>query len=198
MPTDLVIAPGLAEADRLPAAHILYEAFRRKLGPLIGRPERVPNVLAAGLQPERALSACVSGTLVGVAGLHYGGRRFLRVSWPECRRQLGVVRGLCGGLILELFWREACPPGQLRLPALAVAAAQRGLGVGSGLLQAAFALARREHFSAVRLEVVDSNVGARRLYERLGFAPVAEHHYPFLRGWLGFSSAVVLVRALDE
>ncbi len=47
----------------------------------------------------------------------------------------------------------------------------RGQGVGERLARAAIDFARELGFPAVKLEVVDTNVAAIRLYERLGFKP---------------------------
>ncbi len=47
----------------------------------------------------------------------------------------------------------------------------RGQGVGERLARAAIEFAREVGFPAVKLEVVDTNIAAVRLYERLGFVP---------------------------
>jgi ribosomal protein S18 acetylase RimI-like enzyme len=68
--------------------------------------------------------------------------------------------------------------------------------LGSLLLEAVFAQARREGFRAVQLEVVDTNHGARQLYERLGFAVIETHSYPLKSNWLGFSSDYIMLKKL--
>ncbi len=47
----------------------------------------------------------------------------------------------------------------------------RGRGVGERLARVAIDFARGDGFVAIRLEVVDTNESAIRLYERLGFVP---------------------------
>ena len=191
------IADGLHERHRQQAGLIYYEAFRRKLQPLVGKPAETTAVLAAGLNLRMTLGALVDGELRGLAGLHHGGGVFSHVYERDSLARLGPVRGLYAWAALNLFaGGDHCPAGELRVAALAVDAAARGQGLGSRLLEAVFDKARREGFRAVRLEVVDTNPRARQLYERLGFRVVGAHHYPFTRTWLGFSGEQVMVREL--
>jgi ribosomal protein S18 acetylase RimI-like enzyme len=53
----------------------------------------------------------------------------------------------------------------------------RGAGLGAGLIRAAVTDARRRSLSALSLSVEEGNP-ARRLYERLGFRPVATDAHP--------------------
>ncbi len=189
------IRVGIPEMWRDQAGAIFYEAFRRMLEPLVGVPARTQPLIAAGFELERMLGAVNEGRLVGLAGLHYGGRSFSTFPRQVWVRALGPVRGLWASFVLNQL-HEPCPPDHLRIEALAVDAACRGLGAGSALLEASFDFARRQGFSAVRLEVVDTNINARRLYVRMGFEPVAVHRYPFIGDWLGFSGEEVMVKKL--
>jgi GNAT superfamily N-acetyltransferase len=56
----------------------------------------------------------------------------------------------------------------------------RGRGIGHAMLEALFAELRRAHFARVDLAVHRRNTGARRLYERLGFAPLDEERLALL------------------
>jgi RimJ/RimL family protein N-acetyltransferase len=60
-------------------------------------------------------------------------------------------------------------PAALRIVDLLIAAPWRGRGLGGAVLGLAAAAARAASLDALRLEVAVDNVGARRLYERLGF-----------------------------
>jgi ribosomal protein S18 acetylase RimI-like enzyme len=193
----LEIIHNLPETLRNQAGQIYYEAFRRKLQPLVGKPIETLRVLTAGLNLKMALGALVDGKLLGVAGLHSREGIFSRVILHDGIHHLGLWRGLYAWGVLNLFGAGAnCPHDHLRIAALAVDAAARGQGLGSRLLEAVFDKARQEGFRAVRLEVVDTNHDARRLYERTGFAVVKTHSYPIKSDWMGFSSDHVMVKAL--
>ncbi|HEY0179672.1 MAG TPA: GNAT family N-acetyltransferase [Dokdonella sp.] len=66
-----------------------------------------------------------------------------------------------------LFFRRTSPIA--RLYSIAVAADQRGRGLGAALLAAAERAARRRGGRALRLEVRVDNPAAQRLYERRGY-----------------------------
>jgi ribosomal protein S18 acetylase RimI-like enzyme len=193
----LEILDTLPESLRPRAGQIYYEAFRRKLQPLVGNPAETSRVLTAGLNLNMAIGALVDGKLMGLAGLHSRKDIFSRVILRDGLEQLGLLRGLYAWGVLNLFGAGAkCPPDHLRIAALAVDAETRGQGLGSQLLAAVFEKARRENYCAVRLEVVNTNQRARELYERSGFVVVESHSYPIRSDWLGFSSDHVMVKTL--
>ena len=73
-----------------------------------------------------------------------------------------------GGLNCDPFAKD---PEVGRIRRVYVRAAWRNQGVGSALVTALVAEARK-HFRCVRLRA--ETVGAARLYERLGFSPIAD------------------------
>lgn len=72
--------------------------------------------------------------------------------------------------LLEL---EALAPGSWYVNAVAADPAWRGRGVGSALMQRAEDVAAGSGAEVLSLIVAEENRGARRLYERLGYADVA-------------------------
>ena len=192
---DIEIRLGLAESYRQEMAQIYCEAFQGKLQPLVGSRDHGIAILEADLAPGRALAALMAGRLVGFAGLQYDEERFFAPRLSTFVRELGWLRGPISVALLRLFsshYRE----GELFLDTLAVHPSSRGQGVGTRLLQAVLALARERGFDSVRLEVVDTNPGARRLYERLGFRAGKTRQYPYARRAAGFSTVTTLTVAI--
>ena len=119
----------------------------------------------------------------GVAGV-----RPLEESWRHRRRQ---YEGWLGGedavlLIAERAGRAVgyalltVGPGAAtwdlgervaELETLAVLADERGVGVGAALVEASRAWARERGAGAIGVGLAHTNEGARRFYEREGFAP---------------------------
>ena len=78
---------------------------------------------------------------------------------------------------VHIHWEHT--DGAVWLEAAAVAKPMRSQGIGTSLVQAAEALAAEHGFRVVDLGVEDSNPGARRLYERLGYRSVARHDFQY-------------------
>lgn len=72
----------------------------------------------------------------------------------------------------------------------------RGKGVGTRLFSSLMDYAKSEQYSTIRLDVVDTNPGARRLYEHLGFIEERTEQFEFLRGVLGFGSSSTMLYTL--
>ena len=77
-----------------------------------------------------------------------------------------------------------------------MAQAARGQGVGSALLKAIIAEARRRGYHHVRLDVIDTNSRARALYERIGFVASDTHQLGPLRHVFGFRATTTMVYTL--
>jgi ribosomal protein S18 acetylase RimI-like enzyme len=192
---ELTIESALPTEQRQRAAEIIYEAFGRKFDPWLGKSQHSVALFSAALQPDRVLVARYRGELVGLAGLQYLGRKSLVYRWADVEREFGWLTGLPRFGILH-FLSSSCRPGELLVEHLSVAGPLRGQGVGRRLLEAAFALARANGLGAVRLEVVDTNPHARRLYERLGFQPAGTINFPLFRV-AGFNYMTEMVKPLD-
>ena len=201
--TQLEITQHLATAEQLAqAAAVYYEAFAHKLDGLeFGSrpPAQAIRILIDSIQPVMGCYALRDGQVVGVAGMQYRGRRFYVVAWPVWRREFGLLGGLRRWLWFRLGQRFVHPATDaLRVDGIAVAAAARGLGVGTQLMAALDAHARAQGLRAVELEVVDTNPDARRLYERLGFVVLKEQHYGRLTAAGGFTGATTMRKELVD
>jgi ribosomal protein S18 acetylase RimI-like enzyme len=87
-----------------------------------------------------------------------------------------------------MFWDfirvfDRLAPDEIHVQALAVLAEARSKGVGRSLLKTAIAKAKLSGYSHVRLEVIETNVRAKNLYEKLGFkeSKISKIPYPFSR-----------------
>jgi ribosomal protein S18 acetylase RimI-like enzyme len=75
---------------------------------------------------------------------------------------------------------------------ISVAPTARGGGIGTKLLLRIKEFAEAEGYQSVRLDVIDTNHAARRLYEREGFIAISTYRFPYLRWFLDFSAATTL------
>jgi ribosomal protein S18 acetylase RimI-like enzyme len=186
------IEQELPESARTAAAELYWEAFGRLLRPALGRSEHGIAVLTDGLEPSRAIAALDGDELVGLVGLHYGGRAFTKLGARSLLRHQGI-RGV--PRLVPLLLLAARPPaGELRIDGIAVRGDRRGAGIGSQLLREAAGRARAVGVEVIRLEVVDTNPRARSLYEREGYVAVRTENTPYLRRAMGFSAVTTMER----
>ncbi len=193
-PVDSVVFEnGLGDSDRARAANLYFEAFRQKLGPILG--DDGEALLAETFCLDRAIVARHAGEVVGLAGFHYDGRALVGIEWPDLRRRYGWLGGATRAFWLSLFERKPAE-GELLMDGIVVAASGRGRGVGSELLRRIVDVAQGHGCTQVRLDVVDTNPGARRLYERHGFEAVKTESIPWLRRRFGFGASTTMVRKI--
>ncbi len=186
---------GLSQHHQHQAVGLYWEAFSRKLAPLVGTRDRGIALMEKLVEPQRAVVALQQDTCIGLAGLQETDRRFIHPRLSAFVQELGWLRGTPGYIAHR--WFDSSPrKGELRIECLAVSSARRGRGIGTRLLSAVFDHARARGFLAVSLEVVDTNPDARRLYERQGFEPVHTSHYPYLRHIAGFSASTLMSKPI--
>ncbi len=87
---------------------------------------------------------------------------------------------IVGSLVLGPWTALESSRHVVEVNGLAVDPARQGEGIGARLLDAAIARARGRGKRRLVLRVLSTNTGARRLYERHGFAVEGAHHDAFL------------------
>ncbi len=66
------------------------------------------------------------------------------------------------------------------------------MGIGKRLLGEIRTFAQIHGFNRVRLDVIDTNPKARKLYERFGFKGVKTERFPQLKSILGFGGVTTM------
>ena len=77
---------------------------------------------------------------------------------------------------------------------ISVTRSHQGRGVGKGLLAEIERHVNEKELSSIRLDVIDVNPRARKLYEQQGFVAVKTESFEYLRWLLGFGGATTLVK----
>ena len=188
---DVTYDAGLREGDRAAAAALYLTAFRGKLGPILG--DRAGALLARTFNSDRVLTARKGSRIVGLAGLQHGGRAFVGVTWRDIRAEYGLVGGAARAMALSIFERSP-RESELVMDGIVVSEEARGRGIGSELLRRVVQVAMDHGLTQVRLDVVDTNPAARRLYERHGFVEEKTVSAPWLRRIFGFGAATTMVK----
>ncbi len=193
-----IIRSGLPEDGRLAAARLYDEAFGAKLGVAIRDRERRLRLLASTFDLSFAFCALREGELVGLAGFQDSrGSLTSGLGYRSLLSELGFLRGNWAALILSLYER-APGKGELVMDGIAVTSDARGQGIGRSLLAALAAYAENEGFTTIRLDVVDTNDRARKLYESFGFVAVGTERFEYLRWLLGFGASTTMRLAIGQ
>jgi ribosomal protein S18 acetylase RimI-like enzyme len=174
----LQIHSGVPRTQRKTVAKIFYESFQDKFARIFGDPRKATELIARIIREDRILVALIDGQAVGFAGLHYNGTNLMKFQLAEIVRIYGLstIRVLLYFLITLLTEPKA---NQLHLEVLVVQEQYRNQGIGTKLLRSTIAFAEQQRFSQIRLEVVNTNPKAKKLYERMGFRKVKDHKIPY-------------------
>lgn len=180
--------------DRLEAAARLYwQAFGGKLGRILGPEERAIRFLCRAIRRDHCLYVTdASGQLIGIAGFKSPEGGFA----GGTKEDLRAIYGRFGAMWrMTLFQMLLDDEDNVRflVDGICVAREWRGQGVGRALLEGLIAEARWRGYPAIRLEVIEDNVRARALYERMGFSTARTESIGLLRLVFGFRRAMIMV-----
>ena len=192
---EIEISFGVPENQRGNAAAVYFEAFQQKFKPILAPRTKGLAILEAGMNYELAVVAVHGDKLIGVAGLQYDGHCFVEFSVSTFASEFGWPKGLFR-FILSLVFAEHHHKGELMLDGIAVDPSIRNRGIGTRLMEGVFKFARVNSFGSVRIDVVDTNMGAYRFYERMGFLAIKKQRIPFLRRVMGFSAVTTMVKEI--
>jgi ribosomal protein S18 acetylase RimI-like enzyme len=108
-------------------------------------------------------------------------------------KHLGGLRGIRAACVFSLYERTL-KSGELLMDGIVVDANARGSGIGTMLLDALVTFASDSGYTSVRLDVIDTNPRARRMYEQNSFVATSSESFGYLRWLLGFGGSTTLVR----
>jgi len=165
----LSIVPGLDAAQRGAAAELYWQAFGGKLGRVMGPEPKALAFIQRVMSPGHVLVAQNSaGVVLGVAGFRTCHGSFVGGTFADLREIYGPVSAFWRAAALGLLVRDHHGQGII-VDGLVVRAERRNEGIGEALLEALCSQARTRGHCEISLEVVEENVRARALYQRLGF-----------------------------
>lgn len=192
----VTVQKGLPAALRWRGARLYWEAFGAKLGRVLGPEDRALAFFDRVMRGDHCVIALdTSGALLGLAGFKTVEGSFAGGTWADLRAVYGQFGGLWRGASLWALSREV-DNDRFLMDGLCVTASARGQGVGTALVQAICDEALVRGYPSVRLDVVDTNVRARQLYERAGFVATRTQRLGLLRYLFGFTATITMVLPL--
>ncbi|WP_128253246.1 GNAT family N-acetyltransferase [Falsirhodobacter deserti] len=190
---EVTIAYGLPATQRKAAARLYWQAFGGKLGRVLGPDRRALEFIAGAIRSDHAIVAMQGGRLLGICGFKTARGAFVAAEPGQMRDSYGAVGAAWRRYALGLLVQDT-DNERFLIDGLCVDEGARDRGIGSALVEAICDHARNRGYAAVRLDVVDTNLAARRLYERLGFRAVKLHPLRTAAPLFGFRATVTMVR----
>jgi ribosomal protein S18 acetylase RimI-like enzyme len=188
----LIFQQGLPEVHRECAATLYDEAFGQKFKVAVRSEKIRRSLLKRCFQRDHAFVAIAGDKLVGIAGFHTVKGSFTGgMTYEELISLLGFVAGSWAAVIFS-FYERTSEKGVLLMDGIAVHRDFRGVGIGGKLLDELVAYAEKNKYEKVRLDVIETNPKAKKLYERVGFGAVGTQRFPYLRWLLGFGGSTTM------
>lgn len=179
------------------AADGYWQAFSRKLRFPLGPERKAKSFINSVLDPNHAISAVSShGQFLGLAGYKTPDGAFIGGTFRDMVPIYGIFGASLRGLLIDTLDRPI-QHGTLLMDGLFVSPEARGLGVGSALLHAIERRAVSLGMAKVRLDVINTNQRAQRLYQRHGFRETSEQSTGVLRHLFGFRSATEMIKTVS-
>ncbi len=166
MKTDIVrYIPTLWQDQALT---LYYQSLRHTLAPLFGNEEQALSLFRSSIQAENGLIALRNREVVGVLGMQHRASGFIQPSISGYIKSFGLKLGLKRCLLGWLI-NHNTQSNELYLDGVAVDPRYRGQGIGKALIAKFEQYAQSKGYTRVSLDVVNTNPGAKKLYQTLGY-----------------------------
>ena len=170
------VADAETAIEALDSAAVTIHVFGFKEG----NKQKAITLIASTLEDDRIFVAVKNKKVIGFAGLQYHKKSF---SNPTLSNIVSIY-GLLTFRTLPFFLVSSMnkPKSyQLHLESLAVIKNEQGKGIGTKLLNATINYAKENNFSQIKLEVIQTNPKAKKLYQKMGFktSRITKIPYPF-------------------
>ena len=167
---EVEIVNGLAEEHVDDALRVTYEAFAKKFRIGFRNAEDFVRLFRDSVDRDSCLTVIVDDRLSGILAVKTKERKFYEIKtstlfttfWPP-----KTVRVLFN--LTLLAWRDSITPDEFKVDTIAVDPTFRSLGIGSALMLKAEEKAKSRGKLKMCLDVLGENMGAIRLYQRLGY-----------------------------
>ncbi len=187
---------GLTAGQRREAASLYWRAFGAKLGRVMGPEAKALAFIERVIDPAHVIAAVdAQGHVLGVIGFRTPQGAFVGGDRGDLRAVYGRFGALWRGFALQALAQDLAQ-GTLHVDGFAVTEPMRGRGLGEALIEALCAEAQARGYRAVRLDVVDENLRAKALYDRLGFAVIGRADRWLTAAIFGYRTAVAMERPL--
>lgn len=196
---DFITELGIRIEHKEDAARLYAIAFQTKFLKILGEPEEVTQLLKEGINIQRGISAIsAENELLGIAGFQLDNTSLTDITFRTFVAKYGIVKGTFKYIILAvLFHRKPDKKSQLLMDGISVKQGNRGRGIGKQLFIELEKFSIQEKMTSIKLDVIDENPKAKKLYESIGFVPTKYSKTPkFIYKIIGVSGVTTMVKEL--
>jgi len=189
---EIIYQVGFSDRLKSDAVTLYDEAFGKKISIAIKSLKKRQLLLSDCLMPKYSIVALWKDEIVGIAGFNIpDGSLTGGITYEKLVSHLGFIKGSWAALIFSFFDRKSSST-KLVMDGLSIRQDAQGRGIGSRLLDEIKNYAIINKFKSVRLDVIDINPKAKKLYERKNFKSVEIEYFPYLRWFLGFGGNTIM------
>lgn len=190
---------GIRPEHKEEAARLYAIAFQTKFLKILGRPEEVTQLLKEGINIQRAISAIsADNELIGITGFQLDNTSLTDIKFKDFVAKYGIIKGTFKYVILAvLFHRKPDNKSQLLMDGIVVKEGNRGRGIGKQLFMELEKFSNQSKMTSIKLDVIDENPKAKKLYESIGFVPTKYSKTPqFIYKLIGVGGVTTMVKEL--
>lgn len=169
---------------------IVKEAFYRKFHPFLGKGNNFNSTLREIINLNMTYGYIEDNKILGVMLLKEKKSSTFTIKFNKLVQIYGILRGFKVFVFLQfIFGMGKLDDSTLKIEILASHKESRGKGIGTKLLNKAEIIAKKRGYNRIKLEVIDVNPRAKKLYEELGYIStkyVDTHRITKKSGFNGF------------
>jgi ribosomal protein S18 acetylase RimI-like enzyme len=196
---DFITQLGIRTEHTEDAARLYAIAFQTKFLKILGNPEEVTQLLKDGINLQRGISAIsANNELLGISGFQLDNTSLTEIKFRTFFTKYGLINGAFKYIILMvLFHRKPDKKNQLLMDGIVVKEGERGRGIGKQLFIELEKFSKQSKITSIKLDVIDENPKAKKLYESIGFVPTKYSKTPkFIYKLIGVSGVTTMVKEL--
>lgn len=166
---------------------------------ILGTPEEVTQLIKEGLNIQRGISAIsTDNELLGISGFKLDNSLLIDIKFRTYVSKYGIIKETLKYVVLSaIFYRKPDKKSQLLMDGIAVKEGNRGRGIGKQLFIALEKFSIQYKMTSIRLDVIDENPKAKKLYESIGFVPTKYSKTPnFIYRLIGVRGVTTMVKEL--
>jgi len=195
----ITIQIGIQAEHKEEATRLYANAFASKFVKILGSQQEIIDLFINGINEDRGISALSENNeLLGISGFNLNGQSLVNLKFKDFVKQYGLIRGSIKLLIITfIFDRDSDGEKQLLMDGIVVKEGNRGMGIGKQLFQKLEQYAKENELSSIKLDVIDENPKAKKLYEKIGFVSKKYQKVPkMIQNLIGVSWVTTMVKKI--